>query len=201
MKKLLFGALISAVIALVACLVPYASAVRRASGHGRSGKLVWERYTSLWCLSCHGVNGEGAFGPDLAGRDWRFENFAHAVRKPWGIMPAYTERQVTDQNIADLVAYVNSLPAVAEPGPWRTQVPADAPPGLRLLIETVGCAQCHGGVLNNARRAAGGVGADFEWFEEEVYEHTAGTPTGRMGNFSRARLPEAVLRRSALRQR
>ena len=194
MKKALLGALVALSATVVALLLfPLAQAVSGApAGTAAAGKAYWEA-TTVWCSRCHGANGEGAYGPDLAGRSWRFEEFARALRKPWGVMPAYTERQASDQNIADMVAYFNSLPAVAEPGPWRIEVPKDAASGYRLLIETAGCAQCHGGVLNQVRRAAGGVGADFKWFEEEIYEHTLATPTGRMGNYSRARLPEAVL--------
>lgn len=161
------------------------------AGTAEAGKAFWD---SQWCQRCHGANAEGAYGPDLAGRGLTFEQVARAIRQPWGVMPAYTTQQVSDQTVADLVAYFKTLPAVAEPGPWRTKVPAGAPLGQRLLIETAGCGQCHGDVLGTPRRAAGGAGADFAWFEELVYEHTKEFPTGRMGNFSKARLTEDTLR-------
>lgn len=82
---------------------------------------------------------------------------------------------------------------MAEPGPWRTNVPAGAPLGQRLIVETAGCGQCHGAVLGTPRRALGGLGADFAEFEEFVYEHTNEFPDGFMGNFSKARLPEPLL--------
>ena len=182
-------------VALLAFLLfPLASAVMGApAGTPAAGKAYWEQ-SSVECSRCHGVTGQGAYGPDLAGRGLNFEQFARAVRKPWGVMPAFTARQVTDQNIADMVAYFNSLPLVAEPGPWRTAVPDGAPLGQRLLIETAGCGQCHNAVLSGPRRGLGGDGADFKEFEEIVYEFAVQFPTGGMGNFSRARLPEETLR-------
>jgi len=46
------------------------------------------------------------------------------------------------------------------------------------------------------RRWLGGVGkdADFLYFEKQIYRHTDKYPGGRMGNFSKERLPEIVLR-------
>src|SRR5260370_42607369 len=99
---------------------------------------------------------------------------------------------------------VSGLPKIVFPGTWRMPLPADVPYGQRLLVETVGCAQCHGDTIAVPRVDAGAVGADFEWFKRLVYDHTTslpehrnllGTEVGvvRMGNYSRARLPEPVL--------
>jgi mono/diheme cytochrome c family protein len=187
-------------------LVPVVQSGTRApaSGDAQAGKALWEG-AALSCKFCHGLNGEGAFGPDLAGRQLSVPHFRQAVRKPWGIMPAYTEQQLNDQEISNLVAYFNSLPAVAQPGPWRFEVPAGAPHGQQVALATVGCAQCHGPTLNGPRASAGAVGADFEWFKKMVYEHTTSMPQHwnlveatpaarlRMGNYSRTRLPESLL--------
>ena len=196
---------------LVVVLVLFAWAqvgVGAQAGDAQAGKASWEgsfglQQTQL-CRTCHGVNGEGGFGPDLAGRQLSVEQFRQAVRKPWGIMPAFTEQQLSDQGIADLHAYMTRLPAVAQPGPWRIPVPSGAPRGQELLIATVGCSQCHGPVLANPRRFAGAVDADYAWFAHLVYEHTTAMPEFRtlvgepaapvyMGNYSRVRLPESLL--------
>ncbi|MDP2935905.1 MAG: c-type cytochrome [Dehalococcoidia bacterium] len=194
MRRVIIGMFAVAVTAVMVFLVyPLVPAVSgQPRGTAEAGKAYWDA-TTTWCSRCHGETGQGAYGPDLAGRGLSFEQFQRAVRRPWGVMPAFTEQQASEQNIADLVAYFDSLPKVAAPGPWRTTVPAGAPLGQRLLIETAGCGQCHGDVLGFPRLAAGGVGADFAQFEEWVYEHTKEFPTGRMGNFSKARLPEPVL--------
>lgn len=188
-----FLALAGLASAGVALAVSAAVVQSAPAGNAADGKAFWE-FSTTWCSRCHGVNGEGAYGPDLAGRGLTFEQFARAVRQPWGVMPAYTERQVSDQNVADLVAYLNGLRPVAEPGPWRTSVPTNAPLAQRLLVETAGCGQCHGADLGNPRRVAGEVGGDFAWFAEQIYDHTKEWAGGRMGNYSPARLPEETLR-------
>jgi hypothetical protein len=127
-------------------------------------------------------------------------------------MPAYVESQLTDQEIADLVAYFDSLPAVAKPGPWRFPLPEGAPRGQLLAVSTVGCGQCHGVTLETPRHGAAEVSGDWEWFTQMVYDHTATQPQQwsqldhsipastpapgrvRMGNYSRARLPESTLK-------
>ena len=175
-----------------------------AQGNAEAGRKLWAGNT-LECSNCHGTEGQGGFGPDLAGRRLPVEQFRHAVRVPWGIMPAYIEKQISDQDMSNLVAYFDSLPRVAQPAPWRTQVPAGAPLGQQLLIATYGCGQCHGPVMDDTRGDAGLAGADYAWFANLVYNHTTAsaeerrlsganpdTPM-RMGNFSRTRVPESPL--------
>ena len=174
------------------------------TGNAQAGKSLWDG-PATQCKNCHGANGEGAFGPDLAGRHLTVAQFRRAVRQPWGVMPAFVESQVSDQEIADFVAYFDSLPAVAQPGPWRFTVPAGAPHGQQLALAAVGCAQCHGPTLNGPRGNMGAVGADFEWVKRLVYDHAKIMPAHwktvgeepavrvRMGTYSPARLPESVL--------
>ena len=89
---------------LVALLFfPLAQAPAAQAGDPQAGKTLWEG-PATQCRNCHGGKGEGAFGPDLAGRRLTVPQFTHAVRKPWGIMPAYIESQLSDREIADLVA-------------------------------------------------------------------------------------------------
>src|SRR5438445_8355849 len=106
-----------------------------------TAKQLWEG-NNTFCKNCHGKNGEGAFGPDLAGRGLSAAQFQQAVRKPWGIMPAFTTEQLSDAEIAGLAAYFATLPKSAEPGPWRVPVATDAPHGQQLYM-AAGCAQCH----------------------------------------------------------
>ena len=195
--RLVFGALF-----LVVALFHVESAA--AQGNAESGKKLWESIDAR-CRDCHGLKGEGAFGPDLAGRQLSYDQFKQAVRKPWGIMPAFVETQISDSDIANFLAYLGSLPKVAAPGPWKAPMPAqNTKHGAELIIATVGCAQCHGANLQGPRGNAGAVNADFEWFKGMVYNHTTNLPLHRtllgqpaaqvrMGNYSRTRLPESLL--------
>ena len=170
------------------------------TGDAQAGKALWEDGR---CQRCHGVEGEGGFGPDLAGRQLSLAQFRQAVRKPWGVMLAFTEDQLSDQEITNIYAYLNSLPGVAEPGPWRFPIRAEASYGEELAV-SFGCGQCHGPEIGGPRRDLGAIGGDFEWLKKLVYEHTTAMPElrrlldepdarVRMGNFSRTRLPEALL--------
>jgi mono/diheme cytochrome c family protein len=162
-------------------------------GKADDGKVFWQ---AQMCQYCHGVQAEGAWGPDLAGRGFSEAQIKHALRQPYGLMPAYTETQVSEQMIANLQAYFSTLPRAEQFGPWRWQAPpADAPEGQRLQ-SAFGCGQCHEPELAIPRRWVGGVdrNADFAYFSKQIYQHTDKFPQGRMGNFSKDRLPEMVLR-------
>jgi mono/diheme cytochrome c family protein len=162
-------------------------------GKADVGKAFWQ---AQMCQYCHGGQAEGAWGPDLAGRGLSEAQIKHALRQPYGLMPAYTETQVSDQTVADLQAFFFTLPKAEQFGPWRWQSPpAGAPEGQRLQ-SAFGCGQCHEPELAIPRRWLGGVGkdADFAYFSKQIYQHTEKYPQGRMGNFSKDRLPEMVLR-------
>ena len=174
------------------------------AGDVERGKVLWQKTEHVECFECHGRNGEGALGPDLAGRRLTRAQFIRAVRKPWGIMPAYAESQISDRELDDLIAYFASLPSVNEPGPWTRPVPANASRGLAVAT-TSGCTQCHAPTFNNGRGVMGAINANFQWFESIVYAHDAAYPATRvrlgeppqdrlaMGSFSPTRLPVASL--------
>ncbi len=196
MKKLILAMLV----------LPLAPTVAAAQGNAAAGKAYWERGAprATACRNCHGTNGEGGFGPDLAGRGLSAAQVIHAVRKPWGIMPAFVESQLSEQDAADLAAWFASMPKPAEPGKWRTEVPAGAPRGQAAAVN-VGCAQCHGATLNGPRNNMGAVNEDFAYFANLVYNHTTAMSAHRaaigsnatnldMGNYSRDRLTEGHLR-------
>lgn len=169
-----------------------------------AGKALWEG-SQTQCRSCHGRLGEGAFGPPLAGRSLSAAEFRQAVRKPWGIMPAFTQDQVSDAEIENFAAYFAGLPKVAEPGPWRFPVPDGGRRGQRVAI-SLGCAQCHGATFDVARGIFGGTALGFAQFKDLVYDHTVAmpklgiaegnTPGQRlhMGNYDPLRISEQQLR-------
>jgi len=192
---------------LLACLVMLVWSHGPASAQGGphlSALMTWEG-PRQHCRYCHGLKGEGGFGPDLAGRRLTIAQFTEAVRRPWGIMPAYVESQIADDTLRQLAEYFDSLPANPRPAKWRYEVPAGAPKG-QLVSLTTGCGQCHGPILNGPRTHLGAVDADFGWFKTMVYNHTTAMPEHvkrldepppvniRMGNYSPTRLWEPQLR-------
>ena len=179
-------------------------AAQQPAGDPAAGKALWDG-ANTQCKNCHGNNGEGAYGPDLAGRQLSVAQFRQAVRKPWGVMPAFIESQVSDKEIADLQAYFSGLPGKDAPGPWRFTLPANAAKGHTVVLATAGCGQCHGEFMAGPRSNLGAVNADFEYLKRLVYTHTTAMPEHwkltegqpaarvRMGNFNPARLTEAEL--------
>jgi len=168
-----------------------------AQGNAETGRMAWAG-NQLACRNCHGPQGQGAYGPDLAGRGLSADQFLRAIRKPWGVMPAFIDKQISDQTSADLAAYFASLPKVTEPGAARWTTPAGAPQGQQYIVMSYGCANCHMPELRDPRRVLGGEAADvdFDFFAKRVYTHTEiyADPVPRMGNFSKERVPESVLR-------
>ncbi|HWY61324.1 MAG TPA: c-type cytochrome [Rhizomicrobium sp.] len=196
-------------------LMPSLALAQNAAPDLAAAKSLWEG-NNTQCRNCHGKTGEGAFGPDLAGRGLNAAQFQQAVRKPWGIMPAFVDTQISDADLAGLAAYFASLPKNPAPAAWRYTAEASDPHGQQVFHD-VGCAQCHGPTFDMPRGTLGGLNADFALFKELIYTHTAkmeevdaslaagnpppAAPQGggnrpplRMGNFSPTRVTEAQLK-------
>jgi mono/diheme cytochrome c family protein len=189
-------ALLMVLMALVQAQTPGASDIQ-------AGKEIWQGYFGLEndCKLCHGTRGEGGFSKPLAGHLLTTAQFINAVRRGPGIMPAFVaDKNLNDQQLSQVSDYLASLPRVAPPSTtWQTHVPPLASDNQRLLI-TTGCGQCHGPIMANPRRTGGGRGADFEWFKQEVWEHTSAPGHVnarhlRMGNYSKQQVSEATLQK------
>jgi mono/diheme cytochrome c family protein len=117
-------------------------------------------------------------------------------------MPAFTEEQLSDAEIAGLAAYFASLPKVSQPGDWRVPLASDLPHGQQVYV-SAGCGQCHGATFDNPRASLGGRNGDFALMKALVYTHTEAMPNFEeqrpgsrlhMGNFNAMRLSEAQLK-------
>src|SRR5438128_1636343 len=164
-------------ILVVLLLFPLAQAFAQTPGSTdiQAGKEIWQGYFGFQndCKLCHGDHGEGGFAKALAGHKLTSAQFLRAVRQGPGMMPAFVpDKNLTDQQVAQVAAYLASLPKPAGPEPaWHTRVPPLATARQKLMIFS-GCGPCHGPVMANPPRTAGGMTRDFEWFKQEVYEHT-----------------------------
>ncbi|MBM3779828.1 MAG: cytochrome c, partial [Acidimicrobiia bacterium] len=178
-------------------LAPLAQAPETPKGNPDEGNRP---FRAKLCYMCHGDNGEGGFGPALAGgRGLSFEQFERAIRHPWGVMLSYTEEQLPDQQVADIYALMLTKPKPAkdpEPGDWHwRRAPSTAALGQQLYI-SYGCGQCHEPENKFGRMWLGehAKNVDYEYFAKQIYEHTEKYPRGGMGNYSRERFPESVLK-------
>jgi mono/diheme cytochrome c family protein len=80
------------------------------AGNAQNGKKL---FMADGCYECHGRLGQGAaqtaaarIGPPMLS----FDGFQSYVRKPVNQMPPYTSKAVPDQDLADIYAYLKSIP-------------------------------------------------------------------------------------------
>ena len=94
---------------------PAARAQDAPPGDVANGKRV---YLATGCFTCHGRVGQGgAFNgpaPHLAKTEMPYEGFKMQMRNPVKDMPAYSDAVMSDQEIADIYAFVQSLPGRRE---------------------------------------------------------------------------------------
>jgi mono/diheme cytochrome c family protein len=80
-------------------------------GDAANGKKI---YLDVGCFECHGRVGQGGaynqFAPTLAKTALPFEGFKQQLRDPASDMPAYTDVVMPDQQVADIYAFLQSLP-------------------------------------------------------------------------------------------
>jgi ubiquinol-cytochrome c reductase cytochrome c subunit len=78
------------------------------AGNAENGKKI---YTSYGCYQCHNyaAHGGGA-GPRLAPKPIPLDAFTRYVRKPTGEMPPYTTKIVSDKELADIYAFLRTIP-------------------------------------------------------------------------------------------
>jgi mono/diheme cytochrome c family protein len=79
------------------------------AGNAENGKRLFSRDG---CYQCHGREGQGSSmtGPRIAPDPVPFEVLERYVRKPTGEMPPYTAKVVSDQELADIYAFLESRP-------------------------------------------------------------------------------------------
>jgi mono/diheme cytochrome c family protein len=91
------------------------------AGDAKNGKKL---FAADGCYQCHGYEAQGAAptGPRLGPKPIAFAQFQKYVRQPTGQMPPYTVKSIPDKDLADIYAFLQSLPAPP---------PADSIPALK----------------------------------------------------------------------
>jgi ubiquinol-cytochrome c reductase cytochrome c subunit len=79
------------------------------AGNSANGKRI---YKSYGCYQCHGYDGQGGSGsgPRLAPPVLQLKAFSAYVRQPKNQMPPYTIKVVSEAEMADMYAFLQSLP-------------------------------------------------------------------------------------------
>ena len=94
MKRLIFAVALSAAFAFA----------QAPAGDVEKGKAL---FLKNGCYECHGTVGQGGTGPRIAPRTG---SIAY-IRKPAAQMPPYTPKVLSDSEVADIQAYLMSIPA------------------------------------------------------------------------------------------
>jgi mono/diheme cytochrome c family protein len=80
------------------------------AGDAAEGKRL---YLAVGCFTCHGRSGQGgamnAPTPVLAQTAMPFDGFKGQLRQPINEMPAYAEIVMSDKQIADIYAFLQTL--------------------------------------------------------------------------------------------
>ena len=109
--RLSVGVVFAASAIALVTLVPPALAQEAPHGDAANGKRV---YLAVGCMYCHGRAGQGGAmnypAPPLAKTEVPFDGFKGVLRQSLRDMPAYTEAVLADKDVADIYAFLQSLP-------------------------------------------------------------------------------------------
>jgi mono/diheme cytochrome c family protein len=84
-----------------------------AAADTEKGKVA---YVKNGCFQCHGFAAQGGVaGPKLAPEPLPYEAFAGYTRTTNRRMPPYSEQILSNEDLADIYAYVASLPPPPDP--------------------------------------------------------------------------------------
>src|SRR6202142_3693394 len=98
MKQFFIAAVFSAVTLLA----------QTSAGDAADGKKLFLRDG---CYECHGYAGQGGRdGARIAVIGLNAQGLIRYVRAPGGAMPAYTDKVISDQELTDIHAYLQTLP-------------------------------------------------------------------------------------------
>ena len=76
----------------------------------RAADAAGERLYDGHCRQCHGTEGRGTTkGPSLVPFDWTYAEALELIRRPVCNMPPIPESALSDQQVAQIVAYLKSI--------------------------------------------------------------------------------------------
>jgi ubiquinol-cytochrome c reductase cytochrome c subunit len=101
MNKLIYKALLALLLPVLAC-------AQSGGPNVENGKRL---YIKDGCYECHGYAGQGGAGARLAPKVLPIAALIAYVRHPAGAMPPYTSKVASDADLADIRAFLASLPA------------------------------------------------------------------------------------------
>jgi ubiquinol-cytochrome c reductase cytochrome c subunit len=109
MRRVLFAAFVLSLAFASAAQTPQRPANAAPAGNADEGKKL---FIADGCYQCHGYEAQGssATGPRLGPKPIAFATFTRYVRAPSGQMPPYTAKVVSDGDLANIYAFLQSRP-------------------------------------------------------------------------------------------
>lgn len=70
----------------------------------KAGQTLWTRYS---CYACHGYRAQGAVtGPRISTAKLPYESFESIVRRPYGVMPAFSQQVLNEAQLRSIYSYL-----------------------------------------------------------------------------------------------
>ena len=103
---------------LIALLLKVCAADAASPEHGKAV------FMKMGCWQCHGTVGQGGgAGPRIAPDPLPYDTLAAFVRTTSRAMPPYREKILSDADLADIYAYLQSIPKPADAATMRALQP------------------------------------------------------------------------------
>jgi mono/diheme cytochrome c family protein len=181
-----------AVLAGASIFASSRTAKARPTGDSQNGKKVYDK---LGCFRCHGNAGEGmsqtgkeSAPPKIASTHLSLQDFVRSIRAPKGQMPPFGPKQVTDAELSDVYAFLQS--AASQP---KLELPSSAnSQNGQHLYTAFGCYECHGlqgqGSVQTGGSRLGPPQIPFSGFVAYVRQ-----PTGQMPPYTSKAVSDAQL--------
>jgi mono/diheme cytochrome c family protein len=103
------------ILALIAPVASSSRAEDAPAGDAVKGKRI---YMAVGCFECHGRFGQGGDfkgpAPSIAHTELPLDAFTMQLRQPAENMPTYAEAALPEKDVADIFAYVQSLPGLRD---------------------------------------------------------------------------------------
>lgn len=158
-----------------------------STGNIQNGKRI---FASQNCAQCHGGEGQGGSaqvpGPRIGPPRLSLAMFIEGVREPMKPMPAYSSNTVSDAELADVYAFLKSIPPPAQ----TDAAPAGSAENGRRLYMATGCYQCHN---MEAQGAVTGPRLAPDPIQFSVFAHQVRYPSNQMPPYTAKILPDSEL--------
>ena len=113
-RKMFYSVLLLAAMAVITnSLAMSQTPTSSLAGNAENGKKL---YVTYFCWSCHGSAGRaGGAAPAITPSTRSAEDLIKYVRKPRGPMPPYTSKSISDRDLADIAAFLRTIPKDPDP--------------------------------------------------------------------------------------